>query len=318
MTPSIHERRFRAMNTNVALWLWSDECAAGFWLEEAEALFGEVEAALSRFRPDSELSRLNAAAGQGPQVVSETMNAVLTQALQSADRSQGVFDPTVLTSLRRAGYVRSFELLPASDEGADDIPPVASDGVAVGWQAIDLDGPTATVSLPAGLGIDLGGIAKGWTVDRAAAMLGVWGAALVDAGGDIRASAAPGGEPWPIAVRDPFDANHDIGVLTLTDNAVATSTIGRRRWQKDGQTMHHLIDPRTGEPSRSDLHTVTVIAPSTAEAEVASKVALILGRTSGRSYLEDQALAGVLVDRHGGVEIVGTPGLTRHSLNDRA
>ena len=109
-----------------------------------------------------------------------------------------------------------------------------------------LDRPEGTATLPAGLGIDLGGIAKGWTVDQAA---GNW------ASGARRwsmpaATFAPSaaGEPWPVAVQDPFDETRDLAVISLADSAVATSSIGGRRWQRNGQPMHHLIDPHTGQP----------------------------------------------------------------------
>jgi FAD:protein FMN transferase len=163
------------------------------------------------------------------------------------------------------------------------------------------------VALPAEVGLDLGGIAKGWTVDRAAEMLGAWGAAMVDAGGDIRVSAAAGGEPWPIGIQNPFDPARGLGVVTLEGGAVVTSTVGRRRWQRDQHTMHHLIDPRTGKPSQSDLHTVTVFAPTAASAEVAAKVALILGSDRGRAHLIARGLSGVFVDQTGCVEAVGEP-----------
>ena len=164
---------------------------------------------------------------------------------------------------------------------------------------------SGTARLPAGLGIDLGGIAKGWAVDRATEMLAAWGAALVDAGGDLRATAAPDGEPWPIAVQDPFDEMNDLFVIGLTKGAMATSSIGKRRWERHGQAMHHLIDPRSGLPSQSDLHTVTVLAPTAAEAEVAAKVALILGQHAGLRYLNERGLAGVLIGVNRRLKLVG-------------
>jgi FAD:protein FMN transferase len=301
---TLSERRFRAMNTEVGAWLWSDIAHAPAWLHEVEAFFGEAEAELSRFRPDSGLSRLNAAAGQGPQPVSTMLASVIGLALQAAEESAGVFDPTVLAALCWAGYDRSFELL---GELAD--PPASScDAPApINWRAVELNPVLGTVSLPAGLGLDLGGIAKGWAVDRAAEMLGAWGAAMVDAGGDIRVSEAAGGEPWPIAIQDPFDAAKDLGVVRLDGGAIVTSTIGRRRWQRGGQTMHHLIDPRTGRSSQSDLHTVTVLAPTAAGAEVAAKVALILGSARGPAYLAARGLSGVLIEHMGRVTLVGAP-----------
>jgi len=287
------------MNTQISAWMWLDGPLASVWLDEAEAFFREIEAELSRFRPDSGLSRLNAAAGDGPQAVSGTLRTVLGLALAAARDSGGIFDPTVLNLLRSAGYDRSFEIL--ADGGSTGM----NASVAFGWQQVELDTAHSTVELPAGVGIDLGGIAKGWAVDRAAEMLGAWSAALVDAGGDIRASAAPGGEPWPIAIEDPFDSTRDLGVIRLAEGAVATSSVGRRRWQRDGQPMHHLIDPRTGEPSCSDLHTVTAVAPTTVEAELAAKIALILGSREGQAHLEARGLSGLLVGHDGGQQVVG-------------
>ncbi len=289
----LHEHRFRAMNTDVAVWLWSDVAPAALLLAQAEAVFAGAEAELSRFRPDSGLSRLNAAADGRPQPVSPLLVAVLAAALAAAAESHGLFDPTILAALRRAGYDRSFDLLAA----APDAGPPAEQPPATpqGWRQVRLDVAAGTVQLPAGLGIDLGGIGKGWTVDQVAQELAPWGAALVDAGGDMRATAPPGGEPWPVAVQDPFDAGRDLLVLSLARGALATSSIGRRRWQRDGQPMHHLIDPRRGRPAASDLHTVTVLAPTAVEAEVAAKAALLLGRAAGRRYLAQRSLPGVLV-----------------------
>ena len=301
----LNERHFRAMNTQISAWMWLDGPLASVWLNEAEAFFREIEAELSRFRPDSGLSRLNAAAGDGPQAVSGTLRTVLGLALAAARDSGGIFDPTVLGPLRSAGYERSFENLATGTESAAGGCTGNNAGAQLGWQQVELDTARGTVGLPAGVGIDLGGIAKGWAVDRAAEMLGAWSAALVDAGGDIRASAAPGGEPWPIAIEDPFDNTRDLGVVRLVAGAVATSSVGRRRWQRHGQPMHHLIDPRTGEPSRSDLHTVTVVAPTAVEGELAAKITLILGSREGQAYLKARELSGLLIGHDGGQQVVG-------------
>lgn len=295
------------MNTDVAAWLWAEPGPADIWLPEVERFFGEVESELSRFRPDSGLSRLNAAAGLGPQPVSPMLAEVLRLAVQTWESTSGVFDPTVLPALRAAGYDRSFEMV---REGPNVVAKNEArvalgqelDGAAAG---IEVDRFQKTVSLRAGVQIDLGGIAKGWTVDRAAEMLGAWGAALVDAGGDLRSSAAPGGAPWPIAVDDPFHPGADLAMVRVGAGAVATSTTLRRRWSSGGQEMHHLIDPRTCRPSESELVSVSVLAPTTVRAETAAKVALILGRNAGRARIGREGLAALLVDRDGQVEIVG-------------
>jgi FAD:protein FMN transferase len=300
MPSVLTERRFRAMNTGVAAWFWGEARVAERWLAEVEAFFGEVEAELSRFRLDSGLSRLNGAAGAGPQRVSGMLQRVVTLALSEAAATGGVFDPTVLTALQAAGYDRSFEQVARSMPGDPAGPRSGPD-----WRKVEVNPILGTVALPEGMGIDLGGIGKGWTVDRAAEMLAPWGAALVDAGGDIRATAPPGGRPWPVAIANPFAEDQDLALVQSSEGAVVTSTIGRRQWQAGGVLQHHLIDPRTGRPSESDLHTVTVLGPLAADAEVAAKTALILGRTAGRDYLEKAGLSALLIGRDGALERVG-------------
>ncbi len=299
------EHRFRAMNTDVAVWLWSEAGPAAIWLPEVESFFGEVEAELSRFRPDSGLSRLNARAGQGPQTVSATLAAVLRLALDERVNTGGIFDPALLPALQRAGYDRSFELLQARGDDRSDMAPGPLGEASFGAAGIELDVRRAMVSLPRGVQIDLGGIAKGWIVDRAVGLLGAWGAALVDAGGDIRASAAPGGELWPIGIEDPFQPGRDLALVRLADGAVATSSTMRRSWVTGGRPMHHLIDPRTGRPSESELVSVTVLGPTTVDAEVTAKVALILGHSEGRCFVEQRGLDALFVDRDGQLETVG-------------
>jgi thiamine biosynthesis lipoprotein len=303
------EHRFRAMNTDVVAWLWAEPGLAAIWLPEVESFFGEVEAELSRFRPDSGLSRLNASAGEGPQPVSAMLSAVLRMALEMRVSTDGIFDPTVLPALKAAGYDRSFELVRARrDEAAGSGSQATTGRAEVARRdvaSVLLNTSQRTVELPVGVQIDLGGIAKGWTVDRAVGLLGAWGAALVDAGGDIRATAAPGGEPWPVAIEDPFHPDTDVVVVRLNDEAIATSSTLRRNWQIGGRQMHHLIDPRTGRPGESELVSASVVAPTTVRAEVAAKVALILGRDEGRAFIEKSGLDALFVDRDGRLETVG-------------
>ncbi len=307
----LHESHFRAMNTDVGIWLWNTSDRIDGVMAQAAQRFAEAEAELSRFRPDSGLSRLNAAAGQGPQRVSSLLWTVLTHAVEAARQTRGMFDPTLLEVLRAAGYNRSFELL--TDSSGHKPAPSRS---TWGWHCIRVCEATGLVELPAGFAIDLGGITKGWTVDRVALSLAEHGAVLVDAGGDIRAVGVPEGQPWPVAVQNPFDETQDVAVLALEDGAVATSSIGRRRWQSNGQTMHHLIDPRTGQPSNSDLHTVTVLADTAEAAEVAAKTALMLGTTAGADWLTQQDLRGLLIDRRGQEHHIGR--LPIHELMEMA
>lgn len=294
----LHQIHWRAMNTEVGIWLWQSAPRAAAQLQQATRRFAVIEAELSRFRPDSGLSRLNGAAGSGPQPVSPLLWDVLSAALKAAQRSGGLFDPTLLHALRRAGYDRSFEQLSSPS------PAAASPPHDWGYQRVRLDPQARTVELPAGLGLDLGGIGKGWAVDDVAQALAVYGPVLVDAGGDMRAVGAPG-EPWPVAVQDPFDDRRDLLTLALTAGAAATSSIGGRRWTSSGRNMHHLLDPRTGQPSASDLHTVTVLAPTAVSAETAAKATLILGSRQGRAYLAQHGLTGLLIGRDGRQQVIG-------------
>jgi thiamine biosynthesis lipoprotein len=151
--------------------------------------------------------------------------------------------------------------------------------------------------LSPGTRLDLSGIAKGWAADQAARRLALLGPSLVDAGGDI-AVCGPrlSGEPWPVAIPDPFNPTENIDLLLLEQGGVATSGRDRRRWLKDGWWRHHIIDPRTGLPAQTEVLTATVLAPNAQTAEMAAKTALILGSWQGIAWLDARPeLAGLLV-----------------------
>jgi FAD:protein FMN transferase len=154
-------------------------------------------------------------------------------------------------------------------------------------------------TLPQGAGIDLGGIGKGFAVDRVAAMLGT--PSLVNCGGDVFASGRPpddGG--WRVGVSDPSAPERDLMVLTVEDRGVATSSTMNRRWIVGDRQQHHLIDPRTGEPSRSGAVQVTVAAPTAVEADYHAKVALLHGAEAGMRYLNARPGIEGLAVRHDG------------------
>jgi thiamine biosynthesis lipoprotein len=245
------------------------------------ALFAEWEARLSRFRPDSDLSRLNAAAGR-PTWVREPLLGVLRRALRAARATRGVFDPTLARELSALGYATTFS------EIRGEIAERPAPARASSRHDVRL-GPGGLVSLPADLAVDLGGIAKGMAVDAALAALRAEDVpfALVSAGGDL---AVLGERPWPVAVA----AADGEAVLSLAAGALATSSTEERRWRTAHGEMHHLIDPRTRRPATSDLVRVTVHAPTCEAAEVAAKTALILGSDEGVAFLERHRLTGLL------------------------
>jgi thiamine biosynthesis lipoprotein len=292
------KHHFRAMGTEVRLWLWSqDDQQARLALAEVEQFFAQTEARLSRFQSESELSQLNRAAG-GPFAASALLYELVETALTWRDRTTSIFDPTVLEALIACGYDRSFEQI-GEQAGRDNIsaPTVSWPNLA----QVKLERAEHTITLPLGVGLDLGGIAKGWTVQQVAHRLGQLGPALVDAGGDIVCvDSPPSGSPWLVGLADPDRPGTDLATLTLRNEAVATSSLARRQWLHRGATAHHLIDPRTGAPAVTDLVSVTVIGPELPAVEIHAKVALILGERQGLAYLAAQPnLSALLITTDG-------------------
>lgn len=266
-------------------------------LAAVPAWFATWEHHLSRFEPLSDLSRLNASSGT-PQPVSDTLFTVLRAALAAAEATAGLVTPTVHAALVAAGYDRSFETgLSGPRRDAD---PSGSAAVP-DWRGIVLDPGPQTVTLPAGLTLDLGGTAKGWCADQTAQALAAAAPVLVNAGGDIAVSGPlPDGSAWRIAITDPRDPTTVCAELFVEHGGVATSGIDYRRWQQGDTLAHHLIDPRTGRPSDSDVLTATVVAPTAAAADVAAKMVLLLGCDAGLTWLDRQpGLAGLVVRRDG-------------------
>lgn len=282
---------FRAMGCHMAATLDAAADAAGRALDAVPGWFEAWEQSLSRFRPDSELSRLNGRAGEWV-AVSEALWRVLRTAVWAAEWSGGIVVPTALAALESAGYDRTFEQIGHSRWGSiGPALPAADD-----WRAIALDEAALAARLAPGLRLDLGGVAKGWAAEQAARRLGEIGPALVDAGGDVCVSGPRAdGSPWPISVADPFAPERDLELFGIEAGCVATSGRDYRVWQRGGRTMHHLIDPRTGRPALTDVMSATAIAPTAREAEAAAKTALILGGAEGAAWLNARALAGLLV-----------------------
>jgi thiamine biosynthesis lipoprotein len=286
---------FRAMGSRMEALLDSPTPAAAEALTDVPRWFEEWEQILSRFRAGSELTRLNARAGQ-PVRVSPVLWEVLRAALSAERVSEGLVAPTLLNELEAAGYDRSFEALPSFiAPGPDD--------VAVTGCAVRLEPRSHSVTVPEGVRLDLGGIAKGWAADQAATRLQAYGPALVNAGGDIALSGPRAdGSAWPIGVTDPFDAGAHIEVLQVPRGGIATSGRDYHRWRQGGIERHHILDPRTGRPAESDVLTATVLAPSAEQAEAAAKTALILGSCAGLAWLNARPrFAGLLVLESGQV-----------------
>jgi thiamine biosynthesis lipoprotein len=288
----MERREFHAMGTEVEvlLDLPRSPVTSGA-LVEAEREFARIEAALSRFLPGSELSTLNRSGRikAGPDLLAATELALAARA-----RTGGRFDPTVHDALVAAGYDRSFEQVPS-----DRVAP-GENGSSACAGAVEIDRFARTIRLGAGVKLDLGGIGKGYAVDRAVERLSRLGPCLVNAGGDV----AVRGRRWPIGV----ETANGFVTLELVSGALATSGSDRRRWQRNGEEQHHLIDPGTGRPSASDLVRVTVVGTSASEAEVLAKSLFLAGEEDAAEEAKREGVPAILVTADGRTVMTGPLG----------
>lgn len=248
------------------------------------------EACLSRFRPESELMRLNARAGEWV-TVSAVLLANLSAAKHAARMTDGVFNPLVLPALIANGYDRTFDEL-AQPTFTQPIP-------AADWRGIELRPQTCEVCIPSDSAVDLGGSAKGWTAERIADDLAVHGACIVNFGGDLVARGMPHDQPgWEVTIADPFNTA-PLGSLWLHDSCLVTSGVDYRRWiAQDGTLHHHIVDPRTGQSAATDVQTVTIHHPHAVTAEAYAKAVLLRGADDGLNWLQSRWDAAGLVVRH--------------------
>jgi len=280
---ALHRTEWRAVGTTCAAAVTArsqEEHEVSWALAAARDEVAACERELSRFDPASDLSRLNAAGGRWIPVGRRLLEA-LGLALRAREDTGGRFDPTVLPALAAAGYDRSFELLEEREaRPADD------------WRAgtaIELDLENGRARLEPGSAVDLGGMGKGYAAGRAldamlAASPGLAGG-LVDLGGDIAvAGDSPEGGPWLVAIAYPRRQGETLAVLALESGGVATSGRDARRFGP-ARSLHHLIDPETGEAALAGPLTVTVVAPDPVAAEVHATTLAIAGPAEAERHV---------------------------------
>jgi len=284
--------KFRALGTEALVYSPVAAALAG----EIRAMVEDYEARFSRFRPESEVNRLSSLAGQETPI-SAAMLDVLVLCKAFHEQSGGLFDPLIRPFLEFEGYDRTFQDVPRT---APPPPERTAPQELRSFGKVELDCERQTVRLPEGASLDLGGVAKGWIIDRLAAFLAPHGPYLIDIGGDIRTGGRPPeGETWLVAVADPIRISDDVCWIHLRDEALATSTTMRRRWTRGGVWRHHLIDPRTGRSSTTDVVQASVIAAGAAQADVYAKTALLLGSGGGSEWLRRRRLPGLLLTAGG-------------------
>ncbi len=293
---------FRCMGTTMRI--VADEAHQ---IAAARAYLSGFDRRLSRFRPDSELSALNAD-GRPTVPASPLLRAAVHAALWGATVTDGLVDPTLVDALERAGYDRSLGRVESQSIGhvlaaAPPRRPAAADPQSR-WREIVVDDAAGVIHRPPGTRIDTGGTGKGLAADAVAVLLADAERFVVDCGGDVRVggSGAPG-PPFDVGVVHPLTGRVQES-FPLVSGGVATSGIDRRVWlAPDGRPAHHLIDPSTGRPAWTGLVGATAVAPCALEADVLAKAAVLSGPRAGRELLRRHG--GILFHEGGACERVG-------------
>ncbi len=292
---------FRAMNSHIQFAADGEASAVSSGFAQARQLVDAYEKRFTRFSPDSELSHLNQFAEAKPGAwfkASPEFFEVMQLAQRLMRQTSGLFDPAILPALRQAGYDRSMDEL--RQAGPQFRPEHPGPAARQNFSQARLDPANHAIALPAGMQIDLGGIAKGWIAEQAARRLKLFSTCcVVNAGGDMFMVGLPAGQDsWKIGLEDPRDPDRDIAMLSIQAGAVTTSSITKRRWVQNGKQQHHLIDPRSGQPAETDWLSVTVFADHTADAEVFSKALLIAGSKQASLVAHQQSIKSfIAVDR---------------------
>ncbi len=242
-------------------------------LSATDRVIARVDDLASRFRSDSELSRVNSDPRHRVWV-SDELAGLLADALHWSRSTDGLLDPTVGAALLAAGYDRDFSQLAESSSS-----PAATSGPAPGWRQVQLQGRVLT--RPPGLLLDLGATAKAWAADRAASLAGAasGGSCLVSLGGDLATSGPVPAGGWTVRVGDDHRGGEgEPGqTVSLLARGLATSSTAVRHWLRRGTVLHHLIDPRTGRPAEGRWRTVTVVAGTCLGANALATASLVGG-----------------------------------------
>ena len=279
MDGEVEEIRFEVMSSRAHVLVVGGPPGAAAW---ARARAAELEARWTRFAP-SEVTDLNERTGEPVDVSRETLRLV-EASVTAWEATDGRFDPTVLRAVVASGYDRSIDVLDRDDDRpAGVVEPSPGLGGVFVWPDL------RRVMLPDGVAIDPGGIGKGLAADLIVDGLLDRGAlgALVNLGGDTRVAGRPpsGAAEWVVSVDDPLRAGEELARLALADGGVATSSRLRRRWRRAGEELHHLIDPRTGRPTDTDVLAVTVVAGTGWWAEATTKSIVVAGSELGLASL---------------------------------
>jgi FAD:protein FMN transferase len=278
----------------------------GSTLDDAVALLRAeldgIDAACSRFRPDSEISRLHEQAGR-PVRIGPLLAEALGVSIRAARLTDGIVDPTVGSAVRELGYDTDF-----ASVQTDDARPAHEPVAVPGWWRLALDERERFALLPHGVRLDLGATAKALAADRAAARIHaeLGTSVLVNLGGDLTVAGDPPEDGWAVRVCDDHSAEASTPgpTVRITSGAVATSSTTVRSWRRAGRAVHHIVDPRTGDIAAPVWRTVTVAAATCVDANTASTAAVVLG-ADAPAWLTERRLPSRLVAVDGAVVVIG-------------
>jgi thiamine biosynthesis lipoprotein len=298
MTPTLTSASFPALGTTATLVVTGADMARA--RDELNDVLRDVDQGCSRFRADSDLSRVNAHAGR-PVHVGSTLVDALELALRAARLTDGDVDPSIGRAVRLLGYDRDFSAV-----AADGAPLTCVVQHVPGWQHLEVDRDLRTVQLPEGVELDLGATAKAYAADRAAAAIAArcGGGVLVSLGGDVSVAGTPPDGGWPVRVTDRLGADVPGETVAVTSGGLATSGTTARRWQRGGEELHHIVDPRSGRPAATWWRTVSVVAATCVDANTASTAAVVRG-DAAPAWLAALGLAARLVRTDGDVLRLG-------------
>jgi thiamine biosynthesis lipoprotein len=293
---------WRALGTRVSVFV-TDPAALADVCRLVERELDEIDLACSRFRADSELTRVNNAKGQWVGVSSLFLEA-LQSALRAARLTDGAVDPTIGRALRLLGYDRDFAEIGAGPRRWQTVTTTPS------WRSVQVDVGRRAVRVPAGVELDLGATAKALAADRAARnAAALVSGVLVNLGGDVATAGDAPPDGWAVRVTEDHDADFDAPgqTVSLTSGGLATSSTTVRRWICGGEELHHIVDPSTGQPARVVWRTVSVAAASSVDANTASTAAIVRG-DQAPLWLESLDLPARLVAAEGDVlRVCGWP-----------
>jgi len=282
---------WRALGTYVHLSTTRD-AVLGPARQIAIRLLADVDRTCSRFRNDSDLVRANAGAGSWTNVDPLLVQAIAA-AMDAAAQTDGLVDPTLGHSLEAVGYDRDIALIPPASSDPAGIPLPARVGA---WREILLD-PEGAVRVPRGCALDLGATAKAWAADLIAHSIAAESdsTVVISLGGDL---AVAGPDGWPVAISESIDDPGDPEIVHLPYGGLATSSTATRRWIRGGVIRHHLLDPRTGEPTRGPWRTVSATGATCVAANTASTAAIVMG-DKAVGWLTTRGIPARLVDTQG-------------------